>query len=226
MGRNAMDLERVRDLERIATLHARGVLDDVEFADAKAQVLARRDAGPAATPARRGHDAWLAPAVLIVGVVMVAVLVAIAVSHDGAERLSVTEYEEATLAAHRTAVSAIAEGRPGRRGLRAAVLDLAEELDGLEPPEQAEAGHEQLVAAYREHVDVIDDLVALVDAATDAAADPSRLDATRTGLAVLGSGRAILAARRDLDAAHDRLAKDGVDVVTLAHPGELVVDLA
>lgn len=223
-----MDLERVRDLERIGTLHARGVLDDAEFAEAKAQVLARGDVEPASAPvpARRTSGAWIAPVVLVVGVALVALLVAMAVSRGGTDRLSVDEYEEATLAAHRTAVSTLAQQGVGRDEARAAVLELAEELDELEPPEQAEPGHEQLVAAYREHVDVIDGLVALVDAARDAAADPSRVDATRTGLAVLGSGRAILAARRDLDAAHDRLADAGVDVVTLAHPGELVVDLA
>lgn len=219
-----MDLERVRDLERLGTLHARGVLDDAEFADAKAQVLARADAAP---PARtRARPSWLVPVLAVAAVVAVAVLVAVAISATGPDRLSVAEYEDATLAAHRTAVEAIAQERLQPDEVRAAVLSLADDLDRLEPPEQAEPGHELLVDAYREHADVVDELVALAGAASDAATDPSRLDAAQAGLALLGSGRAIIAARRDLDAAHDRLADEGVDVVTLAHPGELAVDLA
>lgn len=217
-----MDLERVRDLERLGTLHARGVLDDDEFADAKAQVLARRDTEPAQRP-RRGHEWWVPAAIVAM---LAAVLVVVAVSASGPDRLTVTEYEEATLAAHRTAVSTIAREGMSPSEARAAVVGLASELDGLEPPEQAEPGHELLVAAYREHVEAIDELVSLVGAASDVTTEPSTVDAAEVALALLGSGRAIVAARRDLDAAHDRLAEAGVDVVTLAHPAELLAELA
>lgn len=184
------------------------------------------DETPAPVPADQRRPPWIVAIAVVLGAAVAIALVVLVVRTAAPDRLTVAEYEEAVISAHRDAATQIAGSPTDAEEIGAAVDELIVELDALAAPKDAEDAHDALVEAYREHADVFDDVVEVAAAAKDAATDPSGTSAIGAGLALLGSGRAVVAAKRDLDRARDALADVGVDVFTLADPDEVLRELA